>query len=147
LWAHISKETLLLNKTIPYSATSSLDYVAFIVTGFPNESYFDVEAMSGYHLIIHRTDELPSDSSFHFHQFYHHSNAEAFPHQTVISDELKHESIEKRNCYLDDEKDLELFKVYTKQNCEHECQTFAFSVSCGCVPFYLLSKLFYGSKR
>jgi Amiloride-sensitive sodium channel len=107
---------------------------------YPLEADIDVEAREGLHFIVHPTDELPSDSSFHFRQKNHHTIVKVNPQQNLISDELISKSFAKRNCYLEHEKQLQLFKVYTKQNCEHECQSFAFAYQCGCVPFYLLSE-------
>lgn len=101
--------------------------------------FIEIEPVDGLHLIVHPADELPSDSSSHFYQQFHHSVIDIFPQQTLISNELKEMSFQRRNCYLDREKQLKLFKVYTKQNCEHECQSFAFAKQCGCIPYYLLS--------
>jgi Amiloride-sensitive sodium channel len=128
-----------LDSPIPWRVTSNKDLLHFRIQHWPNKNIFDVESTTGLHFIIHPTDELPSDSSIHFRQHLHHTLVEISPQQTLISDELKQMSFERRNCYLGDEKSLELFKVYSKQNCEHECQTAAFAKLCGCVPFYLLS--------
>jgi acid-sensing ion channel, other len=137
---HYTSHTYSNEKPIPWSATSSRDLFHMFFINWPGEKIVDVESRIGYHLIIHRTDELPSDSSTHFRQNFHHTNVMIFPQQTLMSDELKQMSPQRRNCYLDHEKNLELFKVYSKQNCEHQCQSFAFSDRCACVPFYLLSE-------
>jgi Amiloride-sensitive sodium channel len=128
-----------LDSSIPWSATSKQDILHFGIIRWPNKNTIDVEARTGLHFIIHPTDELPSDSSIHLYQYLHHTTIDMSPQQTLISDGLKQLSFQQRNCYFNYEKSLELFKVYTKQNCEHECQTFAFLKLCACVPFYLLS--------
>jgi hypothetical protein len=131
--------TTELNSTIPYSASSAKDYLVYIFNYTGDSSDFDIETKSGFRIIIHQTDELPSDSSIQFRQQFQYSIARVFPHQTLI-DELTNESFERRNCYFDHEKVLKMFKVYSKKNCEHECQSFAYADRCNCVPFYLLSE-------
>jgi hypothetical protein len=139
LWPWYSRANSFLDSPIPWNASSNRDLLHFRIDYWPNEYIFDADSRTGMHFIIHPTDELPSDSSIHFHQHLHHTSIELLPQQTLVSDELKLMSFRRRNCYLDSEKILELFKVYSKQNCEHECQAAAFSRLCGCVPFYLLS--------
>lgn len=126
----------------PWSSTSSRDYLYFeIVKRFGNSNdLVELKSRSGAHFIIHPGNELPDDSSYHFHQFYHHTIIEIYPRQTIASNEIKVMSVQQRNCHFDHEKVLELYNVYTKQNCEQECQSFAFAKRCNCVPFYLLSE-------
>jgi Amiloride-sensitive sodium channel len=134
-----SRANSFLNSSIPWSASSNSVFLHFRIEHRPNKNIADVESITGVHFIIHPTDELPSDSSIHFYQHLHHTFLKISPQQTLISDDLEHMSFQRRNCYLDDEKSLGLFRVYSKQNCKHECQTAAFSRLCDCVPFYLLS--------
>lgn len=133
--------TELLDEPVPWSATSSNDLVNFRLAYWPDHENLDPVARQGYHIIIHGADELPSDSSFHFRQSHQHSIAVILPKQTLISEKVKRMSIKQRNCYLDTEVSLKLFKIYSKHNCEHECQSFAFAERCRCVPFYLLRKV------
>lgn len=142
LYAHYAFMTRLLNDSIPWHPSSVHDQFVMTVYNFTFPSNIAVEARLGFHLIVHPPDELPSDLSIHFHQFLSHSTILVSPHQTFISDELKKLSTLRRNCYVEKERNLELFKTYTKQNCEHECQSFAFSKNCGCVPFYFISEFF-----
>jgi acid-sensing ion channel, other len=107
---------------------------------FNDQTIIDVEARSGLHFMIHPPDELPSDSSFHFRQYLSYTDIAILPHQVLLSDKLKAVTPQRRNCFLEHEKKLEIFKIYSKQNCEHECQSFVFARRCGCVPFYNLSK-------
>jgi Amiloride-sensitive sodium channel len=136
---YFSRANSFLDSPLPWNAASDRDILHFRVYHWPNESIVDVGSRIGLHSIIHPTDELPSDSSIHYYQHSHHTLVKISPQQTLISDDLKQMSLQRRNCYLDGEKSLEMFKVYSKQNCEHECQTATFSRLCGCVPFYLLS--------
>jgi Amiloride-sensitive sodium channel len=140
LESHYNSETQHLDLPIPWNATSSNDRIYFYLRHWESESFIDVDARRGLHFIIHPTDELPSDSSFHFYQHkLHQTLIEIFPQKTIITEELMQMSPERRNCYFNNEKVLELFKVYSKHNCEHECQSLTIAEMCGCVPFYLLS--------
>jgi amiloride-sensitive sodium channel len=44
----------------------------------------------------------------------------------------------RRNCYLENEKTLKFFKVYTKNNCENECLSDFMLNRCGCVEFFMI---------
>jgi Amiloride-sensitive sodium channel len=130
------------DEPIPRHASSVIDNAYFDFMDFKMaNSSIDFVAQSGCLMIVHPSHELPSDSSFHFYQMMQYWMIDVFPRQTLVSDEVKQMSIQRRNCYLEHEKTLELFQVYSKQNCQHECQSFEFARRCGCVPFYLLSEL------
>jgi acid-sensing ion channel, other len=126
---------------MPWNGTSTKESFALTLKVESNSNISTVEARTGRHLMIHRTDELPSDSSAHFWQNVHATRIEFAPLQTLISEALKRESFWRRKCFLVAEKRLKLFKIYSKQNCEHECEAFFFAKRCGCVPFYLLRKI------
>jgi Amiloride-sensitive sodium channel len=103
------------------------------------------ESWIGCQFIVHSPYELPSETSFinyHYYHFFYSTIVNIFPKQILISDELRQMSVKRRRCYVENERKLELFKVYSKQNCEQECQSLAFTDRCGCVPFYLLSESF-----
>lgn len=56
---------------------------------------------------------------------------------TITSDpDLRNIDMKNRNCYVEHERRLEYFRIYTKSNCERECRTqFVFN-KCGCVPYH-----------
>ncbi|XP_070505969.1 pickpocket protein 28-like [Chironomus tepperi] len=54
---------------------------------------------------------------------------------TQYEESLKVFRPDKRGCYFEDEKPLNVFKSYTKANCEYECMTNFVNKSCGCVKF------------
>lgn len=99
----------------------------------------DVQSKSGFHFIMHPTDAFPSETSYHFYNSMNSFEVLVTPELFLVSDELKSLDLERRNCYFEEEKQLVMFKFYSKANCEHECQSFLYSQQCGCVPFYLLS--------
>jgi acid-sensing ion channel, other len=93
----------------------------------------------GFHFIVHSPDEFPSDSSEHFYNFWMYMDIRIEPELTFVGGNLKSASSERRNCLYNHESQLRFFQVYSKQNCEHECQSLEFEQQCGCVPFYMLS--------
>jgi Amiloride-sensitive sodium channel len=128
-----------LDGTIPWSASSETEGLTLNTFSPLYDQRIEVDAREGYHFIIHPTDEFPDDLSFQFYQRSQFSLIEFTPHQVLMEEKLKLLSIQRRNCYLKNEKSLQTFKIYSKRNCEHECQSQSFAEKCGCVPFYLLS--------
>ena len=45
-------------------------------------------------------------------------------------------SLEKRQCYLEGERKLRYFKIYSRHNCEMECLSNFTALICECAPFY-----------
>lgn len=108
-----------------------------------DESNF-FQPVNGILMVVHSPDEYPMNTGQHRYIVYWARNDWIFyPEMFLIDDELKSWSIEKRSCYLTSEKKLEYFKIYTKNNCEHECLSLLISEKCGCVPFYLIRKKFF----
>jgi acid-sensing ion channel, other len=129
-----------LLKPLPWKASSTSFFFDLHFDRNGEEGIFDFEAESGIRFFVHRSDELPSENSLQGRQNNHQLIISVFLQQTLLSNEVKRMSIERRNCYFEHEKSLELFKAYSKTNCDHECQSFAFAFHCGCVPFYLLKQ-------
>lgn len=57
------------------------------------------------------------------------------PNVITTDEDLKSLAIEDRNCFLEGEKYLRFFKIYTSRNCKVECFANLSSEICGCVPF------------
>ncbi|CRL07758.1 CLUMA_CG020712, isoform A, partial [Clunio marinus] len=55
------------------------------------------------------------------------------PYMITTDDDVKRLKIEDRKCFLENEKNLKLFKVYTKRNCELECMSDHTNKTLGCV--------------
>lgn len=49
-----------------------------------------------------------------------------------------------RNCYRDVESEnlLKFFKIYSEDNCIHEHLSEFINESCGCVPYFMISKIY-----
>ena len=50
----------------------------------------------------------------------------------------------KRNCFYNNEKQLDFFPVYSEPNCALECAWKHASITCGCAPWFLV-KAFRGA--
>lgn len=99
------------------------------------------QPLQGMLVIIHSPDEFVTQSD---HHFYLGNTSEISikitPEIISIADELKSAPVKERNCFLPGERQLEYYRVYTKNNCEQECLSMAAFKTCGCVPFYLIRK-------
>ncbi|XP_060849633.1 pickpocket protein 28-like, partial [Rhopalosiphum padi] len=57
------------------------------------------------------------------------------PFVKKINSDLMWRSLEIRQCYLQDERQLSIFKQYTELNCNHECEINKTISMCGCIMF------------
>lgn len=127
------------NTTPPWKATS-LNNLEFELNTSSSSNIF--QPLGGFRIIIHNTDEFP----FRTGQHLQHSAKDFFhifitPTMQLTDKVLKSWSPEKRGCLIENERTLKYFKIYTRVNCEHECLSEGILKLCGCVPFYLISKL------
>ncbi|KAL7014646.1 hypothetical protein ACKWTF_016044 [Chironomus riparius] len=93
----------------------------------------------GAYLLIHDPYELPStDSLIISANVDTMMNIWLNPELIKTDDLLKEYSLKDRNCFLNHEKKLRFFKVYTKTNCEQECLTEFMISHCNCVEFFMI---------
>ncbi|KAL7013324.1 hypothetical protein ACKWTF_015331 [Chironomus riparius] len=128
-----------LKETVPRKVKASA-LVSVSASAFP---YFYDEIYNGRydgHLIyIHSPYELPTESSNQiFLQKDTFLKAQVEPQLNVVDVSLEDLDIKERNCYLEHEKKLKFFKVYTKTNCEHECMADNVLNRCSCVEFFMI---------
>lgn len=91
-------------------------------------------------MTIHNFDEFPFKTSQHLqHKTKDIVRIEYTPTLDIIDTALSAWKPELRNCFMEREKQLKYFKIYTKTNCEHECLGETILHSCGCVPFFIIS--------
>lgn len=92
-----------------------------------------------YRVIVHSPQELPFRAGHHFF-LGKHDDSEIYVKTeiTSINKDLESWTAEQRKCFLDGEKKLNFFKIYSKANCEHECLSETILETCGCVPFYMI---------
>lgn len=99
------------------------------------------QPLSGFRIIVHDTDTLPYRTGFHaFHGDSDNDILFVTPTLNLIDKSLESWTPEQRNCFMEGEKNLKYFRIYTKVNCEHECISQAVLETCGCVPFYIISE-------
>lgn len=95
--------------------------------------------LDGYRVMFHSSLELPNMNSVH-----HYTTARQalmfwiVPHMTKIDVSLKDLQPEERNCYLEQERSLKFFQIYTQNNCEQECLANYTLKLCGCVQFFMM---------
>jgi hypothetical protein len=95
-------------------------------------------------IIIHKSYELPSFSGYEIMQPEEHTtHVQIQTEMSSIDENVQSMAINVRNCYLNGEKKLKYFKVYTSKNCKEESLSDFIFNSCKCVPFYVISKLVF----
>lgn len=80
--------------------------------------------LNGFRILLHTPDEIPQlDSHFYRLPFGVETMISVQPRAMATSDNLKHYTPMKRQCYFPGEKRLNFFKTYTQANCKLECLT------------------------
>ncbi|CAO1412869.1 unnamed protein product [Diamesa serratosioi] len=96
----------------------------------------------GVHLIFHSTNELITKLPSNQRNFFGRTGGTTLflvnPQITEIDDSLKSISPDDRKCYLNHEKTLKFFKVYSKNSCNQECISDQMLLACGCVQFHMI---------
>lgn len=135
------------DEPLPWSVSFTYGALQMDLYYDANQGYNDknkFQPLDGYHLIIHSTEEFPTESDYQFTIGHHQvSYLKLTPELMTISNDLKLVSPTKRNCYLQGEKVLKYFKVYTRRNCEEECLSDRMIETCGCVAFFLISEIWF----
>lgn len=134
--------TSIKKLAMPWNATGN-EFEFFVQFDFKKGISYNFsnifQPLDGILVIVHSPNELITQSSqrFYLRDF---RDYEFFitPEVVTIADDLRAWPVEARNCFFDDERKLNYFKVYTKNNCEQECLSNAAYEKCGCVPFYLI---------
>lgn len=97
------------------------------------------QPLDSFRVIIHSPEELPYRTGHHrFQGKIDVLNCYVTTTMTKMDKDLESWTPEQRNCFMAGEKKLKFFKIYTKNNCEHECLSKASLNACGCVPFYMI---------
>jgi amiloride-sensitive sodium channel len=88
-------------------------------------------------VIIHSPNEIPILEELHSDYIVHADSFKEFlfePKITLARD-LDHFSPEQRGCLFSHEKEMTMFKFYSKNNCYVECIVDSYLRACGCVPY------------
>ncbi|KAG5673242.1 hypothetical protein PVAND_003305 [Polypedilum vanderplanki] len=94
-------------------------------------------SFKGQSIALHDSYEL---SSIFLQPFQYDFNVkiQIEPQFITIDESLYDADIFKCNCFHPDERQLKIFKVYTKNNCLVECLTESMIEKCGCVEFFMI---------
>jgi acid-sensing ion channel, other len=96
----------------------------------------------GFKVYLHLPNEIPHISKHYYLVPYKQSvKITTIPKIIVTAPELRHFSLEKRQCFFSDERYLRFFKYYTQSNCEFECVVNLTVSVCGCLRFDMPSEL------
>lgn len=97
----------------------------------PIRPYFGVLA------ILHESIDYPEFSgSINVIQPGVHSELSVVPSVVISTDDIRDLSVESRDCWFHDERNLEFSNLYSFQNCLSECRAQMIVKFCNCLPFY-----------
>jgi amiloride-sensitive sodium channel len=89
--------------------------------------------------VIHNSHEFPTMNAVKIpFNGYKKTYVWIQPQMNSIDESLEDFSPADRNCYLEHEKKLKFFKVYTQKNCENECLSDFLIEKCNCVEFFMI---------
>lgn len=93
---------------------------------------------NGFRLSLHMPVDFPQISSYFYSiPFNQQTTFIIKPQMIYASKDIKDYTPESRQCYLNHERKLKFFKIYTQLNCEEECKAKFIKEACNCVPFYM----------
>ncbi|XP_055628965.1 pickpocket protein 28-like [Toxorhynchites rutilus septentrionalis] len=99
---------------------------------------YHCRAEQGFMVYVHSPEDFPQAN---YRAIYVPMGKSTYitvkPQVTEVSSKLLQFSPERRKCFTPEEKQLELFKVYTQKNCELECRAREQLFTEGCVNFAL----------
>lgn len=131
-----------MDSALPWKTESKFIGLEIYRQGLDIESNNSYQPLHGWRMIIHNTNEFPFRTGQHL---LHKKDEGLFilytPTLTAIDNALKKWQPEQRNCFMENEKSLKYFRIYTQSNCEHECLSDAMLQLCGCVSFYMIREL------
>jgi acid-sensing ion channel, other len=96
--------------------------------------------IKGFHVYVHLPNEAPQISK-HYYLVPYQQTVQISVNPTMIktAHELRDISLDKRQCYFNDERYLRFYRHYTQNNCEVECVANMTVSKCACQRFYMPS--------
>lgn len=126
-------------KAYPYRVLSTGPKAGLQVALTVDEKDLDYicrSSIQGFKVILHSPAEIAQPSKHYFHvPLSTEVLVSVKPNMIVTSEELKNYSPDRKLCYLNSERRLRFFKVYTQRHCEMECLSNYTLQHCDCVPF------------
>lgn len=101
----------------------------------------NVNAIIGFRVVLHTPGEIPRPSKSFFNLPLEQQTVVSIkPNMIGTSDDLKGYPPNRKQCYMNSERKLKFFQVYTQRHCELECLSIHMEMDCGCVYFAYPSK-------
>uniref|UniRef100_A0A1I8PU93 Pickpocket n=1 Tax=Stomoxys calcitrans TaxID=35570 RepID=A0A1I8PU93_STOCA len=93
-------------------------------------------AVQGFRILLHSPDDVPSVSK-HFVRIAMDKEIliAVKPKMITTAQDIAAYDPQKRRCYMNKDRQLKFFKIYTQNNCQRECLTNFTYKECGCVRF------------
>ncbi|XP_017835475.1 pickpocket protein 28 [Drosophila busckii] len=113
-------------------------FFAFLQGMEHNYDYDCRRFKQGYKVFLNSPESVPLTSGNYI--LVPHGNeviVSVLPNYVVSTDNLREISSDKRQCYFDDERDLQYFRSYSQSNCQTECLANFTMNRCGCVKFWM----------
>lgn len=94
------------------------------------------ESLNGFKILLHTPGEIPRLTQKYFRiSMKKHFLVNIRPQMISTSKGLDSYEPDKRQCFLNEERKMRFFKIYTKSNCQLECLTNFTLRNCQCVHF------------
>lgn len=102
----------------------------------PDLDYICRGPVQGFKILLHTPGEIPRVAKQYFRvPLSQEVVVSVKPNMITTSDGLLEYAPERRQCYFNNERSLQFFKVYTQSNCELECLANFTLARCKCVKF------------
>jgi acid-sensing ion channel, other len=125
--------------TYPRKATRNAFNVGLAVYKHMNNALCK-DGIQGLKVALHMPNEAPQMAKNFFLVPYNRLTAVMLTPKVTITDaEIREFSVEKRQCYFNEERYLRFFQNYTQNNCEIECLANLTVSKCGCQMFFMPS--------
>ncbi|XP_073811878.1 pickpocket protein 28-like [Musca autumnalis] len=126
-------------QTYPQRVLSSgaTDGFEIVLQSFSHESDFTCTGPTqGYKIMLNSPDDVPSVAN-HFVRVSMDKEIllAVQPKMITTSADIEAYDPQKRRCFLNKDRQLKFYKIYTQRNCERECVTNFTYHECGCVKF------------
>jgi acid-sensing ion channel, other len=127
------------SETYPRRVLGSGTRASLVVVLRQTKAYMDQlcrGAVQGFKVLLHSPNEIPKVATNYFSiPLSQEVIFSVKPSMMTTSPKLQSYDPEIRQCFFEDEKKLQFFKLYTQSNCEIECLANFTLKTCGCVKF------------
>lgn len=128
------------NNTYPRRAAGAGSHMGLsIILDADVANYFCSSTSSvGFKVLFHNPTETPKISNYGFYiTVGEEYRAVVDPKLNDATQLIRKVPISQRQCFFASEGNLSYFRVYSKKNCEMECESKLLAQHCGCVLYYM----------